>query len=276
MANCNGNRPAVMARKEAEAKSLVPVACVKAIKKKEHKKVMLNSYIIDRIVKNIKSRSSHSHNTQQPIKKVEILDTMISTNDSRYSGKPQTSRVAPGRFDLFHKTIDNTKDERMLKNHETYKHRWAQQMNIAIEAREALQGKVNEAQAINDLTITEKMDGIMFNNKEMRKILSATFDQNSLPNNQQDFAGSLRQTTSGVGRYEQVLCCEKKEEVAHKSYDPLVYGTVSTSGWISECTTAKTKKHRATSYVYASANVSTKNFIPADREIALVVGKERK
>ena len=67
----------------------------------------------------------------------------------------------------------------MLKTHESYTKDWARQIELAARARSALDGKckVNEEQGTNDLTIAEKMDGEMMQNNEMRKILSASFEQ---------------------------------------------------------------------------------------------------
>ena len=65
-------------------------------------------------------------------------------------------------------------------------------MELAINAREALQGKINEAQAANDLTITEKIDDELMQNNEMRKVFSEAMEPKSIKTSNQDWISGLR------------------------------------------------------------------------------------
>ena len=44
-------------------------------------------------------------------------------------------------------------------------------------ARDKLEGKVNEAQKAKDLTLTEKVDGECATMREVKKVLSKSFDR---------------------------------------------------------------------------------------------------
>ena len=51
-------------------------------------------------------------------------------------------------------------------------------MELSIAARDKLDGKVNQAQKVKDLTLTEKVEGEYATMKEVKKVLSTSFDRN--------------------------------------------------------------------------------------------------
>ena len=51
-------------------------------------------------------------------------------------------------------------------------------MELSIVARDKLDGKVNQAQKVKDLTLTEKVEGEYATLKEVKKVLSTSFDRN--------------------------------------------------------------------------------------------------
>ena len=65
-----------------------------------------------------------------------------------------------------------------MLNHEAYKRQWSKQMELSIAARDKLDGRINQAQKVKDLTLTEKVDGDYATMKEVKKVLSASFDRN--------------------------------------------------------------------------------------------------
>ena len=65
-------------------------------------------------------------------------------------------------------------------------------MELSIAARDKLEGKVNQAQKVKDLTLTEKMDGDYATMNEVKKVLSASFERNGDTHLRKDWISSLR------------------------------------------------------------------------------------
>ena len=55
-----------------------------------------------------------------------------------------------------------------------------------------MKGKVNESQDEDDLTITEKLDGDYSTLKQMKKVLTSSFDHKSTNNRRMGWVSSLR------------------------------------------------------------------------------------
>jgi len=55
-----------------------------------------------------------------------------------------TQQSARKKFELVHKKLAGTRDERMLNKHGKYEQTWSRQMQSATEVRDALPGRVND------------------------------------------------------------------------------------------------------------------------------------
>jgi len=175
--NCNGNRTITLQRRKMEEQRRVPVV----VQKKEHPKIEVNPAMIDRIVSNIQMRSTQSRSSfamqflSSPLSSARInnLDTLELKSPSALNSS-QFSVAHRRPFAKFSKRVE--KSERSLQTHEHYKQVWNRQMQLSIRARESLEGKVNESQALSDLTISEKMDGEYTTDNAIKRVLSASFE----------------------------------------------------------------------------------------------------
>ena len=122
----------------------------------------------------------------------------MNKNASNRSPQYRSLANVKSKFQEFHEKVANTREERTLEKHEKYKRAWSNQMYHSIKIRDKLQGDVNEAQAVNDLAITEKMDEYAVKD-EMRRVLSASFEQRSDSYGASNWVSSLRNKTIEAG-----------------------------------------------------------------------------
>ena len=145
--------------------------------------VKVTTKLVDRLVKNIVMRSNDKNLTQKAFMtpRVNHQNSLIpigTQNKRLESAKTTTLQYDERRNNQKFESLsltDNNRDGRVLRKHNQYIQTWSNQMTKSIEARSSLQGRSNVEHQAKDVTLAEKVEGEIKNNREIRKVIATGF-----------------------------------------------------------------------------------------------------
>ena len=125
------------------------------IKKGNQKEFTVDSYLVDRLVKNIQKRSE-DHNqkvlkrldwhTMQPCKTSKNSNDDEKAQENEFEQTYVRTGLSKQKIDLqqFHDSVAETRTDRMLDAYESYSTVWAAQLRKSQKFRDSMDGIVNQ------------------------------------------------------------------------------------------------------------------------------------